>query len=156
MNGFMKFFIGFFVFVYGTLVTAIVMGLASYQPPSFVHVVFPWFFVGGFVMLLPKKIGGYILAVCHITMVGSLLVGMFFVSVNVVDYFNEVPEKECNFDCPQPLPDTSDLIVSVTPTGDNNYSPGYHGVSGHYRGGQYIQPYIRSNPDGNPYNNLND
>jgi hypothetical protein len=38
---------------------------------------------------------------------------------------------------------------------ENNNAPGLHDVKGHYRGGTYIEPYIRSNPDGDPTNNLN-
>ncbi|WP_226619880.1 DUF3892 domain-containing protein [Cytobacillus firmus] len=38
--------------------------------------------------------------------------------------------------------------------GDYN-NPGVHDVEGHYRGGTYIEPYIRSNPDGDISNNLN-
>lgn len=40
------------------------------------------------------------------------------------------------------------------PSGDS--SPGYHSVDGYYRSdGTYVQPYIRSNPDGNSSNNIN-
>ncbi|OAS85222.1 MULTISPECIES: hypothetical protein [Metabacillus] len=38
--------------------------------------------------------------------------------------------------------------------GDYN-NPGIHEVEGHFRGGSYIEPYIRSNPDGDTSNNLN-
>lgn len=40
-------------------------------------------------------------------------------------------------------------------TEPSNSSPGYHNVKGYWRGGTYVDPYIRSNPDGNPNNNLN-
>lgn len=43
-------------------------------------------------------------------------------------------------------------------SGTNSYttSPGVHYVEGYYRkDGTYVRPHIRSNPDGNPYNNLN-
>lgn len=39
---------------------------------------------------------------------------------------------------------------------DGGGSPGYHNVDGYYRSdGTYVSPHIRSNPDGNPNNNLN-
>ncbi|MCA1058125.1 hypothetical protein LCL96_04230 [Rossellomorea aquimaris] len=42
------------------------------------------------------------------------------------------------------------------PGADSNNNPGTHQVDGYYRSdGTYVEPYIRSNPDGNPYNNLN-
>jgi hypothetical protein len=33
--------------------------------------------------------------------------------------------------------------------------PGIHSVEGHWRGDTWVDPNYRSNPDGNPYNNLN-
>ncbi|MFJ5718149.1 hypothetical protein [Neobacillus sp. NPDC093127] len=44
----------------------------------------------------------------------------------------------------------------IGPAVENNENPGYHQVKGYYRkDGTYVRPYIRSNPDGNPNNNLN-
>lgn len=38
---------------------------------------------------------------------------------------------------------------------DSNEHPGYHQVDGHYRGGTYVDSYMRSNPDGDTSNNIN-
>ena len=150
----MKVFIGLCVFVYGTLVTTVVLFLAGIQPDNFFAIFAPWLLIGFFLMGTPKKVGGAILALCHVVMVGSLFVGMFVAADNLHAYLNEESDY-CNPECPVAIPDTSDDIDFVTPTGDNNYSPGYHNVDGHYRGGTYIAPYTRSNPDGDTSNNLN-
>ncbi|MGF3105757.1 hypothetical protein [Rossellomorea sp. DUT-2] len=42
------------------------------------------------------------------------------------------------------------------PGADHNSNPGTHQVDGYYKSnGTYVEPYLRSNPDGNPHNNLN-
>ncbi len=42
-----------------------------------------------------------------------------------------------------------------SPGGSGNSNPGIHSVDGYYRGdGTYVKPHIRSNPDGDPSNNL--
>lgn len=151
-----RFFLSIVVIIYGTLISAIVLSLASIQPETFLDVLVPWLCIGFLLLMLPKRVGGAILVLCHVAMVGSIMVGVYFVGANVVAYFQEEPDKVCSYDCDQPIPDTSDLIDSVTPTGDNNHSPGTHNVEGHFRGGTYIAPYTRSNPDGDPTNNLNE
>lgn len=156
MDSFIRLVMGMSIFVYGTLVTCIVLSMAGFQPDSFYDVFVPWLVLGFVLMAAPKRIGGIVLALCHVTMVGSLFVGAYFLSLNVIAYFQEEPDSICSYDCPQPIPDTSDLIDLETHTGDNNNSPGTHSVDGHYRGGTYVEPYMRSNPDGDPNNNLND
>lgn len=152
----MKFILGMMVFVYGTFVTAVVLSLSGRMPESFLSVLLPWLVIGFFLMGAPKKLSGAMLLLCHVAMMGSLMVGIYFVGENVVAYFQKEPETACNYDCFDQIPDTSDDIDFTTPTGDNNHSPGTHSVEGHYRNGSYVEPYIRSNPDGILTNNIND
>ena len=150
----MKIFIAICVFVYGTLVTSIILFLAGIQPDSFSAIFAPWLLISFLLMGTPKKVGGAILMLCHVAMVGSFFVGMFVAGENLIAHLNEESDY-CNPQCPVAIPDTSDDIDLNSPSGDNNYSPGHHSVNGYFRGGTYVQPHIRSNPDGNLYNNLN-
>jgi hypothetical protein len=57
--------------------------------------------------------------------------------------------------CGPNAPDSSDLIDLETGGSSNSDEPGYHDVQGYYRkDGRHVDSYIRSNPDGNPNNNL--
>lgn len=50
---------------------------------------------------------------------------------------------------------TYDGSLGGGPGDSGSGSPGYHSVDGYYRSdGSYVNGYIRSNPDGNPYNNI--
>ncbi|WP_051591032.1 hypothetical protein [Bacillus sp. UNC438CL73TsuS30] len=82
-------------------------------------------------------------------------------------YQNYVEENERNFDndivecnpnenpdCIEEAPlDASDIYGPGEEPVNGN--PGYHSVEGYYRSdGTHVNGYIRSNPDGNPNNNL--
>ncbi|WP_462410417.1 hypothetical protein [Neobacillus sp. Marseille-QA0830] len=62
------------------------------------------------------------------------------------------------YNCSEPAPRDDGYYDASVPSGDNNNygdSPGYHHVDGYYRSdGTHVNGYIRSNPDGNPNNNL--
>lgn len=152
----MRFIVSFCVFICGMLITAIVMSVMDKTPDTFYEISVPWAVIAVVLYHLPKKTHGFLLLLCYFSMASLVYAGIFILGGNVIDYFNQEPDKVCSYDCPQPIPDTSDLNDLVTPTGDNNHSPGTHNVDGHYRGGTYVEPYIRSNPDGDPSNNIND
>lgn len=155
MEGCLRFVVALVVFVLGTVVTAIVLSMAGYQPDSFYDVFVPWLMIAFFLLFLPSIVGMALLSLCALGMAGAVVMTFFGVGMNIIDYFQQEPERACSYDCPQQIPDTSDDIDFTTPTGDNNHSPGTHNVDGHYRGGTYVEPYMRSNPDGDTSNNLN-
>jgi hypothetical protein len=152
----MRFFVGIGVFFWGTVVTLIILSMTGNSPDSFYDIFVPWLFAGIAIMFLPKVVGKVAYILCGVALTGSLLATGVGLVINAVEYFQKERVSECSESSPclPQVPDTSDLIDAETPSGDNNSFPGYHGVEGHYRDGQYIEPYIRSNPDGDPSNNL--
>jgi hypothetical protein len=79
---------------------------------------------------------------------GILTLTVGFVSGLFTDLFHEVIDNEEGY-----YDNTPD---EWGPGAESDNGPGYHEVNGYYRSdGTYVEPYIRSNPDGNPYNNIN-
>ncbi len=82
--------------------------------------------------------------------------GIYSILTNKLELPWEKENKEvyCNYDCGV-VPDY-DEGFDVPGNNNSNNNPGYHNVDGYYRSdGTYVEPYIRSNPDGNPSNNIN-
>lgn len=93
--------------------------------------------------------------------VWGVIVGIGFAGFTFVksSFHKDSPSPSYCPECEEESPDydySDDSTDSIGPGADNNSGPGYHNVDGYYRSdGTYVQPYIRSNPDGNPYNNIN-
>lgn len=94
-----------------------------------------------------KGIIGLIIPGLLTLVVATVVINMFGLIVGVVkDDLND--HKESYYD------DTPDNWGPGYDSGDSN--PGYHEVDGYYNSnGTYVEPYLRTNPDGYEGNNFN-
>lgn len=95
------------------------------------------------------------------SILGILVVCIFLGTVVIPfikhQYFNEKKQMNCttDSDCARKYGDDSYEEDDYPEDNGGKSGPGIHSVDGYYRkDGTYVEPHIRSNPDGDPSNNL--